>query len=345
MCREGMPILPIMVRKLPTPLAVLQRWIYAALIIREASIKIEIFPDLVFFNSLDSYFSRYLIHQIIDAVFPYNWSGLSLQAGLELLRQSPPTILPPYFHHFIVVQSYHCKAISVLDQETGKKLQKKLKKPVITFPDITDESAPNPNDIVANQIKEKAHGRTIVGLLGVLQKRKGLLTLLEVAQQCIHEDFFFVFAGALDKSSFSDEELSKVISASQTYLDNCFFHFSMIPDGPRFNALINSCDILFAAYEFFPNSSNILTKAAVFKKPIIVSKGFCLGERVKSFNLGVTIPEGNVSKCLQALHYLSNELKSNQSKFGFESYKLLHSHQKLRESFSQIIQSINPTHN
>jgi glycosyltransferase involved in cell wall biosynthesis len=339
---EGRPMLPIISKKLPTFLAIFERWFYAAAIIRKASLKIGSSPNLVFFNCLDGYFSRYLPHQIVDSVFPYNWSGLSLQAGLELLRQRPLPILSNYLYFWTATQSPRCHAIAVLDRETARQLENKIQKPVITFPDFADESPFDPDYIVAKQILELAHGRKIVGLIGSLTKRKGLLTLLKVAEQLVDKDFFFVFAGRLYKDTFSDEEFFIIKNVDQASLDNCFFHLDQIPDEPQFNALINSLDILFSAYENFPNSSNILTKAAVFKKPIIVSEGFCMGERVKKFNLGVTIPERNVSKCIEALYYLRTEINMDihKSKFGFEQYQLLNSPQKLQEALSQIIEMV-----
>ena len=65
-----------------------------------------------------------------------------------------------------------------------------------------------------------------------------------------------------------------------------------------------------------------------------------MGKRVKNFNLGLTIPERSVSKCIEALYYLRNELNVDihKSKFGFESYKNLHSSGKLQEKLSQIIE-------
>lgn len=118
--QQGRVPIPAIKDKLPTVLDVLQRWIYAASLIRSSSTKIGYTPDLVFFNSLDSYFSRYLLHPIIDLVFPYKWSGLCLQENLELsrtkiTRQSFPC-------HFITIRSSNCKAIANLDRESGQKL-------------------------------------------------------------------------------------------------------------------------------------------------------------------------------------------------------------------------------
>ena len=54
-----------------------------------------------------------------------------------------------------------------------------------------------------------------------------------------------------------------------------------IPDESCFNALIAESDLIFAAYKQFTGSSNLLTKAAAFRKPVIVSRGLCMGRRVE----------------------------------------------------------------
>lgn len=344
MSKDGKSILPIIGRKLPTFITILERWVYAAGVIREASDEIKTSPDLVFFNSLDSYFSRYIPHHAVDFVFPYNWSGISMQAGTEILksRQHSSFVLSKYLNHWVTAQSSRCCAVGVLDEESVQELRNRTKKNIVIFPDITENVTPDSNYVLAQQIQEQAVGRKVVGLIGSLQKRKGLLTLLEVAHQCKNENLFFVFAGQLDRTSFSPEELSRLLNVSQFPPNNCFIYFNRIPDEPQFNAIINISDILFAAYEGFPNSSNILTKAAVFKKPVIVSKGFCMGERVRKFNLGLTISEGSVSECIQAIDCLSKKIDNDreQVEFGFERYRLAHSPEKLKKVLSQLIEKI-----
>lgn len=339
MDKQGKFSLPVFEKKLPTVLEVLGRWLYAASLIRTASIKTGCAPDLVFFNSLDSYFSRYLIPPIIDSVFPYKWAGLTLQENLELLKHQSTFL--KYFHHFIAAQSSRCKVVATLDEESGQRLEVKIQKPIVVFPDFADESDPDPDYFLAKQIKQIAAERTIVSLVGVLQKRKGVLTLVKVAQQCKKHPFFFVFAGGLDKSSFNSSELSILEDFVALQPENCFFHLSRIPGESQFNALIHSSDILFAAYEGFPNSSNILTKASIFKKTVVTTHGFCMGNRVTKFNLGKTVVEGNVDEIIQALQDLRYELSSDSNKlnFGFEKYKALNSSERLKGSLLQVIKA------
>lgn len=327
--------------RLPQPFTVLERWRHAAATIQSASSKIGHSPDLVFFAWIDSYLSHYLTHHIVDLVFHYSWSGLYFQPCLQVNGQFLP-VRSCIIGHYAVFQSSHCRAAALLNEDVAEELQSKIRNPVITFPDVTDESAPDINFPVAKQIRERAKGRKVIGLLGSLNKRKGLMTLLEASQQANAEDWLFVFAGPFFEQGFLPQELIRIQSIVKADPSNCLFHFESVPDGPPFNALINECDILFAAYEGFPYSSNLLTKAAVLKKPIVVSKAFCMGKRVEQFKLGVTISEGNVSECLEALRYLCQqpELNNYQLQPNYDEYKRLHSTEQLSNVFHTILETL-----
>jgi glycosyltransferase involved in cell wall biosynthesis len=329
--------------RFPQPLSVLGRWWQAASMIQEAAEITGFSPDLVFFNWLDNYLSYYLTHHLIDWIFPYPWSGLYFRPGeLRFRKQS---LLP----HYAIAQSPQCKALAILNEELVEEFQQRLKTPIIAFPDFTDNSIPDTNYDLVQQIQAKAGSRKIIGLMGSLSKRKGILTLLEVAERSTQENWFFVFVGFLSRSMFHqdyeqrfDEEYLRVKQISESPPPNCFFHLEHIPTEAGFNALISTCNFLFAAYENFPYSSNILAKSAFFKKPIIVSEGYCMGDRVKKFRLGLSIPEGDVIKCIEALHTLCESSNSSHSlKFDFESYTLVHSVDQVGRVFECILEKCN----
>ncbi|MUG96755.1 glycosyltransferase family 1 protein [Scytonema sp. UIC 10036] len=336
------PTLPIL-GKLPQPLVTLLRWQYSAEVIQKASSQLGYSPDLVFFNWLDKYFSNYLTHHIIDRVFPYNWSGLYFHPSHTQFKHHVLPIFGQELIHYAAAKSSRCRGIAVLNEFDAKKIQSNLNNPVIIFPDLTDESPPDPNYTVVKEIREKAGTRKIVGLFGLLSKRKGLLTLLETAQKSVIENWFFVFAGHLYESDLLPEEISRVLNFVNSQPNNCFFHLERIPTEAQFNSLIDVCDILFAAYHNFPSSSNILTKAAVFQKPVIVSDGFCMSERVKKFRLGLSIPEEDVNRCIEALHYLFHQIETKFEDLqpDFETYKALHSLEYLQLGFKTLCKNKN----
>ena len=105
----------------------------------------------------------------------------------------------------------------------------------------------------------------------------------------------------------------------------------------QFNALVELCDVIFSVYEDFYFSSNMLAKAAYFKKLVIVNKGFCMDERVKQFQLGLSVESGDIKGCYEALHnFLNGHIDLHTD---FTGYLDIHSATRLRAAFKTILSS------
>lgn len=330
--------------RVPQPISVLARWNYAAEKVKAASQNVGVEPDLVFFNWLDNYFSYYLNGAIVDRIFPYPWSGLYFRPGLLRFGERKLPLFGTPLNHWSVAEAERCQSLTLLDEYVVEDLKDKLDKPVLAFPDLTDETPPDPNYELARKIREKANGRKIIGTVGSLSKRKGLLTLIEIANRSKDKDWLFIFAGRLSMemfnqdfdSDFTDEYLT-VKKLAEDPPENCFCYFDSIPDGAAFNAVIDACDVLFSAYENFKYSSNVLTKSAVMKKPLIVSDGYCMEKRVKQFGMGLSVPEGDVDRCIEALDRLLDPESPISLPSDFESYRNLHSHARLEALLKTVL--------
>ncbi|MGM0608965.1 MAG: glycosyltransferase, partial [Candidatus Muiribacteriota bacterium] len=189
------------------------------------------------------------------------------------------------------------------------------------------------------QILTQANGRKIIGLIGGQDKRKGSFTLFKIAKECKHKNWFFLFVGRFN-SDKSDKELKKLknLISKEKNLSNCFFHFHRIPNENEFNSLISICNVIFAVYHNFYCSSNIMTKAAIFKKPIIVNKYGLMAKRVKKYNTGIVCNEKNISDCIKAI---SEVLNDKQTIRNYSLYSNDHSQVKF---ISQIEYLINSNH-
>jgi hypothetical protein len=170
-----------------------------------------------------------------------------------------------------------------------------------------------------------------------------MLMLMQVARQASQENWYFVFAGEPALDSFSPEEqraLSEFVASAPS---NCYFHLQRLPDEPQFNAVVNACDILFAVYQRFMSSSNLLTKAALFEKPVLVSDAYCMGERVKKYGLGLAIDESSVSECQAALRQLCAQLdqEGHLTQAHYTEFRRLHSIEQLRLSFEAVLAASN----
>jgi hypothetical protein len=126
--------------------------------------------------------------------------------------------------------------------------------------------------------------------------------ILELVLQNELEDYFIVLAGAVQWTGFSPEEKSLLEQVSQK--ENVWAHLKRIPTECAYNGIIRACDLLVAAYRDFPHSSNTVTKAATFEKPIIVTKGGLMAKRVNSFQLGLVIDRSESVPLLAAIHQI-----------------------------------------
>lgn len=93
--------------------------------------------DLVFFACMyDNYFSRW---KELELAFPYPWSGLYLFSGKfrRLLPAASWSNLPPYAARQLC--SRKLKSLAVLDEGVVQLMETLCQRPVVAFPDLTDD--------------------------------------------------------------------------------------------------------------------------------------------------------------------------------------------------------------
>lgn len=317
---------------------VIVRWQRLAQALRHAESEGGIQISLTFIIWLEPFLGRHVPGKRVDKIFPFAWAGLYLHPYHFRFKTSRRFWLRErLFPAHAPLLAANCRAVLTLDEGIVQAMSRKLAKPVLRMPDVTNPVPGTVNSEIARQIRPRAAGRFVCGLFGVLQKRKGILPLLKAAE-ARPPGWFFVFAGELQKNDFSMAELDYIEQFAKSAPDNCLFWTQKIPDEAGFNAAMAECDVIYAAYEMFPHSSNIMTKAALLQKPIIVSPGFLMAERVAAFNLGWVLPANSdqvVGKFFAAL--TEENVQSLRAKALFKEYLKEHSHQRLDETFSDML--------
>jgi hypothetical protein len=86
--------------------------------------------------------------------------------------------------------------------------------------------------------------------------------------------------------------------------------------------------MIFAVYKDFPHSSNLLSKAAFFKKPIMVSSKYYMGSEVDEYQLGFSVSEDN---------YLEGQLLLDRNTHLLHSRADLYIKNNNLESFNSAI--------
>jgi len=219
----------------------------------------------------------------------------------------------------LITHQKYCKGVGIFDEGILNSYQNCISRPVYLFPDVTNIE--QGNSLVQKQ------GKKIV-LPGVGARRKGILKFVRTAQLSLNVDWQFVILGKINWNDFSELEQAEINQALNSDRVHCTGY---IEREEIMNEYIEQSDLVFAAYEDFPHSSNILTKAAAFKKFILVNDGFLMAERVRNYQLGTVIQQ-NSDLVLNSMLSKTQELNPR-----FEEYLQLQSTAQLKRVLENIV--------
>lgn len=246
-----------------------------------------------------------------DAKVPLGvrWRGLYL-ASSELRVPPPPTTIEA----LRIFRDPELDYVAVLDEGSIELTRSHLPSARAgVLPDVTDERVPREHTPLAQTILRRAGGRPIITLLGHLTPRKGVEQLVALAQRAAHkkENLFFVFAGELEDLQVGRTLRNQLLSATQAEEANTFAHLTRLPSEPEFNDLVRISDVVYARYKNFPGSSNLLTKAALFRRPVIVSSFGCMAERVRRSHTGIVYEGHTLDFELETLRTLAQRPRAS----------------------------------
>jgi glycosyltransferase involved in cell wall biosynthesis len=282
-----------------------------------ASISAATRPDMIFFLYLDLMAEAAANVAVLDRdAVP--WSGILFHPKLARLSQAE---IEGYFGSrnarggiFLVPPAIDIYA----------KVAPHLK--FVLAPDVADLETTLELPPVAEQIRQRAAGRTIILQIGTITPHKGIMTLLDVISQADPRRFFFALIGKVYWQSFgADEKRLRNFYAQMP--ENVLAHDDYMSEEREYNSLIAACDVVYAVYDGFNSSSNSLTKAAGLRRPILVAKNSLMGERVVGSEIGSVAANDDVNEILAALESLASRPVDS---FGFDRYLDQHSLDELK---------------
>jgi hypothetical protein len=277
----------------------LHQWTQYRKVLKSIEQAYDIQIDLVSLHYADLFLSTRLPVFVQQFFFPYCWTGMYIHPRYLRMEQKNSiqhkrTSIRDIDYLFT---SNRCKGIGVFDNGIDKALSQRLNKAVTLLPDISDVSEKNQTYELVQKIKAKANGRKVIGSVGI-SYYSGSIDLIKLALACKNMDFFFVFCGAFDEESYAyipseeDRQLLKTFRAHPA--DNCIWSEAYLKDEYEYNAVFKTLDIVYMMYPKHYNSSNRLTKAAYFRKFVLASNQYCVGENVHKFHLGATAAYGDI---------------------------------------------------
>ncbi len=219
----------------------------------------------------------------------------------------------------LITNQKYCLGVGIFDEGIVNQYQTRISKKIYLMPDIT-------NSELKKSIEFKKD--RIIVLPGVGHRRKGILNFLRASQNAKNSNWQFILLGEINWSDFTETEQEEMKLALDSENVLCTGY---IENENEMNNYIADADLVFAVYENFPHSSNILTKAAIFKKFVLVSKGFLMAERVNNYKMGLTVESDSDLD----LNYLFS--KTSALKTRFDDYSQLHSMNQLRIVLQQIV--------
>lgn len=322
-------------------------WALAQEAILDAERRFGFSVDKVFITWLDILICNY--PDQVAALMPRPWVGLYLFPSH--LRKRTPWSWVFRSREMVLDENFFknpfCHGIALLDEGVQRPLSRIAPRAgVHVLPDVADTTLPPAPTALASALLEKAAGRPIVGLLGVLGRRKGTLPFLRAIKHVDPAQCFFLLAGRLkqeEHKTYGGEaaELDTLLASTQKG-GNTLVHLDHIESEQAFNSLLSSCTMIYLAYDGHPHSSGLLCKAAYFHKLVIGPDKGCVGERVRRFKLGLTIPAGSDSGTVQAIRKLSaphfrNRLRAEAC---FRDYQAHYAHERLKPALIRFLEEI-----
>ena len=281
--------------------------------------------------------------------WPWAWAGAfyllppSFHAGCRGSASWSKERLLPFWRN---CADTRCRGLAVLDEYWLADARCSLlnrsfragSRKLFKFPDVASTHI----NSSAGMALERA-GRIRIGLLGQLSWRKGVVPFLEaacMAESC-NPELEFLLAGELKIDQFGEADRSFVLSTLQNPPRNLRHLSEPIADEGQFNALVSQCDVIHVAYNNFPGSSNLLTKAAAFEIPVIAYSGQLIGRRVQDYRLGWIADEEGSSESYQdailSLDY--HKIRAARSEGRWKEYIALNNLERLRKTLWLIVAS------
>lgn len=307
-------------------------WRWAEARVTAAERRAGMRAEAVFLVFLDQAFLESAITAAdVDNWLPRPWAGVTNEPSAV---RGP---IAPFSGRERVLAAKHCRAVVVTDDAfvagcrgawPGRR--------VVVMPEVADLSAPVPGPDIAG-LHRFAGGRKRVGLVGVISAKKNVAAFVEVARLAWKSDpgLAFFLAGDFSAQACPGPErrlLAQVIAEAPP---NCRLFPDPIPDGAAFNAWVKASDVVWVAYRNVYFKSNVLTKAAHFRRPVLVSPGRVMAAHVSQFNLGEVVDVADAPAALAAIRRLAVETAGAGR--DFEGFSALNDARRLRTTVHELL--------
>ncbi|MEM9825847.1 MAG: hypothetical protein AAF958_04625 [Planctomycetota bacterium] len=294
--------------------------------------------DFVFFPWIDEWLDRGLSPAVLPVTMPPRFGALLLNAG----HFSSPS--PNLRRHrrqsgkFRLLASPKLSLLSTLDELAIDALGKRFSHATVAaMPDFIEAEArfAEPSEAM----RQAQHGgRPILLSVGLMQRRKGHLKLLELAKQNRLGAWQVVLSGRIVWDHFAPSEQDLLRTAINGQLPGVMIQDGHLPTESHLNAEIQAADAIFLGYERWKQSSNIMTRAAQCSRPVISCPEGLLAHRTKTHRLGWVLENESPDAIEKMLKELTADRLDHQSANNdYAGFTQLHDISRLSETFASVL--------
>jgi len=275
-----------------------------------------------------------VLNMYIDALMPErkSWQSFSIKENISWMGLCiTPKQHPVEGYYFL--DKY--KGTCFLDESITEYYTVALpNKHFVYLPDITETGLPEISSRLAVDIKLQAKNRKIVFLGGSIGKQKNIARWLDLISKADTAKWFFVQIGRINTNNLTPEDEEALNNVMNAPPENLYVKATYLRDERDFNEIIALSDVIFAVYRDFTRSSNMLSKAAVFEKPILVTEHTLMAKRVTQYGIGLAVSQDDTQNILEGLYALEN---INNLKEKFSSYRDDFNEQALQLKLTKFI--------
>lgn len=306
----------------------LEQWLNTGYSIRLAVRNGATAPSRLLITWLDSFLGSSINSFWVDSFLAIPWAGVyfhprSYRRKGESRKEA-------------LLASKHCYGVLVLDEGIISQIKSEFKETAISWvPDFTvaEVVERHQRSNVAIEVLRRANGRKVMALVGSIEPRKGAELFWETVAFDESGEFFYVMAGHIYRHLFSNSAINKLQHLSTSASDRFMMIDRRLSTEEEFNSIVEVSDVLFACYVDFPHSSNLLSKAAAYNVPILVTNKDLMGERVMRWHLGACLETIEPQSVQSLMRKLSHQ---EEAEFGFRQYREEHSETALVRCLDEI---------
>jgi len=179
----------------------------------------------------------------------------------------------------------------------------------------------------------------VISLVGHLQRTKGLLSFTKAAADMSLKDVVFFLGGELNWKEIRPADQRWLLQTWESS-QNIYCHLQRLSSETVLNEVIAQSDVVYTAYSDFPNSSNILTKAAILQRPVVVSEEHLMAELVRAYQLGEIVhDEDHADVCTTLKRMLDADYRKElNQRARWQDYAAVQSADRLPQAFQQLFQ-------